>query len=366
MARALELARAAKGRTSPNPAVGAVLVRDGVVVGEGATQPGGRPHAETVALAAAGERARGATLYVTLEPCSHHGRTPPCADAVIQARVSSVHVATLDPNPLVAGEGARRLRAAGIDVTEGDGRDYARTLNEDFACWVTNRRPWVVAKLAASLDGRIATRTGESRWITGPEARAEGHRWRDRVDAILVGVNTVLTDDPELTTRLPEGERPPKHPQRLVLDTHCRTPLTARVLNSALPGRTTIVTTALAPVGRMTILKNAGAEVLLIGDYRGRVSIDSLLGALAEREVTSVLVEGGATVHGALFDAGLVDFVLAFIAPLVIGGIGAPAAVGGSGPATLAGAHRLLDPEVRSRGADTLVAGHLRRAAWPD
>jgi diaminohydroxyphosphoribosylaminopyrimidine deaminase/5-amino-6-(5-phosphoribosylamino)uracil reductase len=203
MARALELARAVKGRTSPNPAVGAVLVRDGVVVGEGATLPYGQPHAEPVALRAAGERARGATLYVTLEPCSHWGRTPPCAGAVVEAGVVEVHLATLDPNPEVAGRGRAWLEGAGVRTTVGDGMSEARALNADFARWIVSRRPFVRAKFATSLDGRIATRSGDSRWITGPEAREEGHRLRDRSDAILAGVGTVLADDPQLTTRLP-------------------------------------------------------------------------------------------------------------------------------------------------------------------
>src|SRR5262245_6700624 len=212
MARALEPARAVKGRTSPNPAVGAVLVRDGEVVGEGATLPYGQPHAEPVALRAAGERARGATMYVSLEPCSHWGRTPPCAGAIVDAGVRAVHLATLDPNPEVAGRGRAWLERAGIETTVGDGRDEARALDADFAQRITSGRPYVIAKFAASADGRIATREGDSRWITGPEARAEGHRLRDRVDAILVGVGTVLADDPQLTTRLPDAARPPRHP----------------------------------------------------------------------------------------------------------------------------------------------------------
>src|SRR5919202_1357726 len=247
MERALELARGAKGRTSPNPAVGAVIVRDGTIVGEGATQPGGRPHAETVALQTAGETARGATMYVTLEPCSHYGRTPPCARAVVAAGIAEVRVATLDPNPLVGGRGQTILDAAGIRTLLGEGQDEARALNEDFARWITTGRPLLIAKFAASLDGRIATYTGDSRWITGREARAEVHRLRDQVDAIMVGVNTVLADDPLLTTRLDDPAREPHHPWRLVVDSHLRTPFTARLLDPSLPARTTILTTEVAP-----------------------------------------------------------------------------------------------------------------------
>jgi len=367
MALALTLARAAKGRTSPNPAVGAVLVRDGRVVGEGATQPGGRPHAETVALAAAGPLARGASLYVTLEPCSHHGRTPPCADTVIAAGVAEVHVATLDPNPLVAGKGANRVWAAGIPVRVGEGAREARALNEDFARWITTDRPHITAKFAASLDGRIATRTGDSRWVTGPAARAEVHRTRDGVDAILVGVGTVLADDPRLTTRLESPARPVSHPWRIVVDSGARTPPTARVCDPGLPGRTTIAVTDRAPADRRAALEARGVEVLVMpSDADGRVSLDALLDDLGRRGAASLLVEGGSTLLGALFDGGYVDHVLAFLAPVIIGGRDAPAAVGGSGPVALAQAVRLLDPQVRSFGVDILVSGDVRRVSWPE
>lgn len=371
MARALDLARGVKGRTSPNPAVGAVLVRDGEVVGEGATMSYGLPHAEPVALAAAGGRARGATMYVTLEPCSHTGRTPPCADAVIAAGVTEVHIATLDPNPRVAGRGRRRLAEAGIRVVVGEGASDARALNEDFARWITTGRPLVTAKFACSLDGRIATRTGDSRWITGPEAREEVHRLRDQIDAILVGVGTVLADDPQLTVRLGGCARPPRNPWRIVLDSTCRTPAVARLLApGAAAGRdddrVTVFTTERAPAERRAALEAAGAEVRVLPADHGRVSLPALLDDLGRRKVTGLLVEGGATVHGAFFDAGLVDLVVAFIAPIVIGGRDAPGAVGGRGPAALAEARRLLDTQVRLVGADTLVSGYLRRVAWPE
>ncbi len=367
MARALHLAQEAKGRTSPNPAVGAVLVRSGRVVGEGATQPGGRPHAEIVALDSAGPRARGASLYVTLEPCSHHGRTPPCADAVIAAAVAEVHVATLDPNPLVAGTGARRILDAGIPVHVGEGAAETRTLNEDFARWITTGRPHVTVKFAASLDGRIATRTGDSRWITGPEARREVHRLRDGVDAILVGVGTVLADDPQRITRLEHPPRPVNHPWRIVVDSAAHTPPTSRICDPALPGRTTIAVTDHAPVERRDALEARGVEMLALpADPDGRIALDALLNELGRRSVTSLLVEGGATLLGALFDGGHVDRVLAFLAPILIGGRDAPAAVGGSGPASLTDAVRLLEPEMRRFGADTLVSGDVRRVAWPE
>ena len=367
MARALHLARQAKGRTSPNPAVGAVLVRDGRIIGEGATQPGGRPHAETVALAAAGHLARGATLYVTLEPCSHYGRTPPCAPAVVAAGVTEVHVATLDPNPLVAGQGAAHIQNAGIPVYVGEAATEARALNEDFARWITTGRPHVMAKFAASLDGRIATRTGDSRWITGTEARAEVHRLRDSLDAILAGVGTVLADDPQLTTRLDAPVRPVTHPWRIVVDSAARTPPEARVCDPALPGHTTVAVTERAPAAQRAALEARGVELLMLpSDAGGRVDLGALLDELGRRGVTSLLAEGGATLLGSLFDAELVDRVLAFVAPVVIGGRDAPAAVGGRGPAALSGAVRLLDPQARRLGVDTLFSGDVRRVTWPE
>ncbi|MGH2366861.1 MAG: RibD family protein, partial [Chloroflexota bacterium] len=226
--------------------------------------------------------------------------------------------------------------------------------------------PYVIAKFAASLDGRIATRTGDSRWISGPEARAEVHRLRDRVDAVLVGVNTVLADDPELTTRLDHPERAPQHPWRLIADSRCRTPPAARVLDKTLPGRTTIFTTDQAPPERRAALTAAGAEVCVLPVHGGHVALDALLDELGRRQVTSLLVEGGAAVHGAFFDGDLVDQVLAFIAPLVIGGRDAPGAVGGAGAPLLADARRLQEPQVRRCGDDTLISGYVRRVSWPD
>lgn len=374
MERALELARSVKGRTSPNPAVGAVLVRDGVIVGEGATRPYGQAHAEPVALAAAGERAQGATLYVTLEPCSHFGRTPPCAGAIADAGVAAVHLATLDPNPEVAGRGRAWLEGAGVRTVVGEGAAPARVLNEDFARWITTGRPLVSAKFASSLDGRIATRTGDSRWITGPAARAEVHRRRDQEDAILVGVGTVIADDPLLTTRLEDGGghraaggREARHPWRMVVDSTGRTPPTARLLRPELPGRTTIFTTQRAPGEWRAAVQQGGAEVCVLpSDGQGRVDLPAVVEEAGRRKVTSLLVEGGATIHGAFFDGDLVDQVLAFIAPLIIGGTAAPGAVGGTGARLLTGAHYLSDVEVRRFGADTLLSGYVRRVVWPE
>lgn len=360
MRRALELAAQARGRTSPNPLVGAVVVRGGRVVGEGYHRQAGTPHAEVHALHAAGDLARGATLYVNLEPCSHHGRTPPCTEALIAAGIAEVHMAMLDPNPRVNGQGRARLEEAGIHTIVGECEAAARELNEAFVSYITAGRPFVVAKFAASLDGKIATRTGESRWITGEAARRQGHDLRDTMDAILVGAGTALADDPLLTTRLPDREG--RHPRRVLLDSRGRVPLTARAFDPALPAQTLLATTAALSAERQAALEGRGVEVLrLPADAAGRVDLPALLAALGRREVTSLLVEGGGTVLGSFLQAGLVDKVVAFVAPLLIGGRDAPGAVAGAGVARLAEAVRLERVQVERVGEDIRITGYPRR-----
>jgi len=361
MRRALALAARAIGRTRPNPPVGAVLVRDGVVVGEGHTAPAGGPHAEIAALAAAGEAARGATLYVTLEPCAHHGRTPPCVEAILGAGVAAVRAAATDPNP-DAGGGLAALAAAGLDVALGPCRAVAAALLAPFARHVGTGRPLVTAKYAMSLDGRIATRTGHARWITGPAARRRAHALRDASDAVLVGAGTVRADDPALTTRDVPADRPPNHPLRVVLHGRGTLPLAARVFAPDLPGRT-LLATAGAPARHVAALERAGVEVLrLPADAAGRLDLDALLDALGAREVMSLLVEGGATVLGAFLDAGRVDRVVAFVAPRLIGGAAAPAAFGGRGIDRMSEARELVDVRVERAGADLVVTGSLAAA----
>lgn len=341
--------------------VGAVLVRDGEVVGEGYHQRAGTPHAEVHALRAAGERARGATLYVNLEPCAHYGRTPPCVEALIAAGVAEVHIAMLDPNPLVNGKGRARLEAAGIRTVVGECAEEAAELNEAFVTWVTRGRPFVIAKYAASLDGKIATRTGDSRWITGEQARLRVHEWRDAVDAVAVGANTVLLDDPLLTTRLPDREV--RHPLRIVVDSRGRVPLSARCFDPALPGRTVVAATAAFPAEKRAALAERGIEVLILpADGEGLVDLGALLAELGRREVTSLLVEGGGTLLGAFFRARLVDRVLAFLAPIVIGGRDAPGPVEGEGVERLSEAPRLERVRVERLGEDILLSGYPR---WP-
>jgi diaminohydroxyphosphoribosylaminopyrimidine deaminase/5-amino-6-(5-phosphoribosylamino)uracil reductase len=337
--------------------VGAVLVRDGRVVGEGYHQRAGTPHAEIHALRAAGEQTRGATLYVNLEPCNHHGRTPPCTEALIAAGVAEVHMAMLDPNPRVNGQGRARLEAAGIRTFVGTLEAEARELNEAFVTYITAGRPFVIAKFAASLDGKIATHTGESRWISGEAARRRTHELRDTVDAILVGADTVIADNPRLTTRL--ADREVRHPLRVILDSRGRIPPAARVFDAALPGRTLLVTTPALPAALRATLEEHGVEVMVLpADAQDRVNLVALLTALGRREVTSLLVEGGGTVLGSFFQARLVDKVMAFLAPLIIGGREAPGAVAGEGVGHLADAPRLERVQVEWLGEDLLVTGY--------
>ncbi|MDI6709163.1 MAG: bifunctional diaminohydroxyphosphoribosylaminopyrimidine deaminase/5-amino-6-(5-phosphoribosylamino)uracil reductase RibD [Thermoanaerobacterales bacterium] len=358
MRMALELAARARGRTSPNPMVGAVVVHDGQIVGRGFHARAGLPHAEVEALREAGEAARGATLYVTLEPCCHHGRTGPCTEAVIASGVRRVVAGMRDPNPLVAGHGLARLREAGIEVTEGVLAEEAARLNEVFIKFITTRRPFVVVKAAVSLDGKIATHTGDARWVTSAAARSEGHRLRDTYDAILVGIGTVLADDPSLTTRLPEGGG--RDPVRVILDSRARTPVAARVLRQESAAPTVIAVTELSPPERRKALEAAGAEVWICGSDP-QVDLDLLLARLAEREITSVLVEGGSSVNASFLEAGLVDKVVWFIAPKIIGGREAPGAVGGRGPARMAEAVELERVQWRPVGEDLCCEGYLKK-----
>ena len=353
MREALRIAEYARGRTSPNPLVGAVIVRDGAIVASGWHRAAGEPHAEIHALRMAGELARGATLYVTLEPCAHHGRTGPCAEAVIAAGLARVVIALSDPNPLVAGRGIHLLTAAGIEVTTGICEDEARRQNEIFLKWVTTKRPFVTLKTAMTLDGKIASHTGASRWITGAAARARVHAYRNEYDAILVGIGTVLADDPSLTTRLEHGTG--KNPLRIVLDSEARTPLDAKlVADGAAP--TIIVVSERADHRRVNLLRACGAEVVTLGAQR--VDIAALLDYLGARDITSLFVEGGAAVNWSLLAGGSVDKVHAFIAPMLMGGETAKTPIGGTGFDSPQTALRLRDVTVEQLGADILVTGY--------
>jgi len=359
MRRALELAERGRGLTSPNPMVGAVVVADrGEIVGEGFHARAGGPHAEIEALRAAGSRARGATLYITLEPCSHQGRTPPCAPAVIAAGVARVVASIGDPNPQVSGTGFNALRAAGIEVVVGVGAAEAELQNRAFLTAMRERRPHVTLKAGMTLDGKIADLHGGSRWITGEAARRHAHRLRSESDAIVVGIGTVLRDDPELTVRL--GQPWPREPLRVVLDTTARTPVGARLIRAGRPSAAVIAVGAGAPEPRVRALAAAGATVVSCGTRDGRVDLGALLGELFAREVRAVLVEGGGEVHGAFLDAGLVDRVAMFAAPLLIGGRGATPVVAGAGR-ELKSAVRLGSFTVTPLGDDLLVEADVVR-----
>lgn len=357
MARALELARRGLGRTSPNPVVGAVIVKNGEIIGEGYHRRAGTPHAEIHALNEAGDCARGATLYVTLEPCTHFGRTPPCTEAIINAGVKRVVAAVVDPNPLMAGKGLARLQSAGIEVATGLLADEARQLNEVFFKWVTTGRPFVLVKTAMTLDGKIATSSGDSHWVTGPEARQYVHRLRDQYDAVLVGIGTALADDPRLTTRLPGGNG--RDPVRVIVDSRLRLPVTARVLRLESQAPTLIACTQRADPEKRAALEETGAQVLVGPEQEdGRVDLEWLLGELAGRGITSIMSEGGAQINGALFARGLVDKVMFFLAPKVIGGTAAPGPIGGRGCDRMAEAVTLERVTVMAVGGDFLVTGY--------
>ncbi len=349
MQRALELAERGRGHVEPNPLVGAVVVRDGVLVGEGWHQRFGGPHAEMHALGVSGEAARGATLYVTLEPCCHHGKTPPCTDAVLKAGIARVVAAVQDPFPLVSGRGADRLRAAGVPVDIGVGEQEARRLNAPYLTLLGKGRPYVHLKWAMTLDGKIATRSGDSKWISSDAARRRVHQLRGRVDAILVGIGTALVDDPLLTAR-PPG---PRVATRIVLDSQARLPAGSQLLRTADQAPILLATCRPAsevPVGGM-------CEILQFQADDGRVSLPALVAELGRRRMTNLLVEGGSAVLGSFLDARLVDEVHVFIAPLLCGGSMALTPVGGLGVERIAAALHLGRHEVEAVDGDVHLHG---------
>ena len=360
MRRALRLA--ALGRhASPNPMVGCVLVNDaGEIVGEGWHPQPGQPHAEVFALRDAGAAARGATAFVTLEPCAHHGRTPPCADALLAAGVRRVVAAMQDPDLRVGGQGLERLRAGGVEVAVGVGEVGARMLNEAYLKHRTTGLPWVVLKTAMTLDGKIATETGDSKWITSPVARRAVHRQlRDRCDAILTGVGTVLADDPALTTRLTHREG--RNPWRIIVDSRLRTPPDAQVVRQAAnDGRTIFATTADADPARRELLLSVGCQVLVCDDDAGRVSLPDLMRRLGTRgDMIGVLVESGGALAAGLLSANLVDRWLCFIAPKVVGGWAAPGPVGDPGIVLMRDARSATFRQIRRCGPDIVIDAHI-------
>jgi len=357
MERALALAQRGRGMVSPNPLVGAVVVADGRIAGEGFHEGPGRPHAEVVALEQAGPSARGSTLYVSLEPCDHHGRTPPCTGAIVDAGVDRVVVAMRDPNPIVDGRGLARLRAAGIEVEEGLHALEAARMNEAFVKHVRTGMPFVTWKMAASLDGKVAARDGTSRWVTGEAARADVHRLRAGADAIVVGAGTALADDPSLTVRDPSYVGRP--PVRVLVDARGRVPAAGDLFDAAAP--TLVATTDLAPQERRAEWSSAGAEIVVYDPEGGRVPLGRLFADLGKRDVQAVLLEGGPTLAWSALEEGVVDKVVVYLAPKLIGGEQAPTVLGGPGFAPISRALALRIRSFDLVGEDLKVEADVHR-----
>lgn len=359
MRHALELARNGMGFVNPNPMVGAVAVRDGKIVGEGWHEQYGGPHAEVNMAASAGDTLEGATVYVTLEPCSHHGKTPPCADLLIRGKAARVVIGCLDPNPLVAGRGAERLRQAGIEVVTSVLEDECREINRVFLHYITHKTPYVVWKTGMSLDGKIATAAGESKWITGEQARQDAQMLRHWLRGILVGVNTVIADDPQLTCRLENGS----NPVRIVADSWLRIPLEAKVLQNQRENQTIVATTEQSPPEKRDALTKLGAKVLVCGGRDGHVNLTDLMRQLGQANIDSLLLEGGAELSDAAFREGIVHRVVTYVAPKIIGGAGAKTPVGGQGFAQLSDAVRLTNMQAEPVGEDWKFTADVRREA---
>ena len=357
---ALSLARLAVGYASPNPAVGAVIIKDGLVVGRGYTQPVGLEHAEIMALRQAGDKAKGATMYVTLEPCSHYGRTPPCTQAIVDAGICEVYIALLDPNPMVSGRGVGKLNEGGIKTHIGMCQREASEINEAYIKHITTGLPFVVAKFAMSLDGKIATRTGDSKWITNEEARKYAHALRYTVDAVMVGVNTIVADNPRLTAKGCGGRGGigKMQPLRLVVDSKGKVPLNAHIFEP--PGEVLLAVAAPFDSVKRKKFVEVGAEVLELPVREDSVDIVELMKLLGRREIVTVLVEGGGKLLGSLFDHHLVDKVLTFIAPIIIGGREA-VSVGGNGVDNMAEALRLNRVDIKNFSDDVLVSGYVEK-----
>jgi len=363
MKRALSLAARGKGKTSPNPMVGAVIVNQGRVVGEAYHQQAGKPHAEILALHQAGPRARGGVLYVTLEPCCHsHKRTPPCVPLLIQSGLTQVCVAMADPNPQVSGQGIHMLKRAGLQVSIGVLEDEAQQLNAVYRYWITTGRPFVILKGAMTLDGKIATRTGQSKWITGDQSRKDVHRIRSQVDAVMVGIGAVLADNPELSVRGSKGTtvgRTGRQPVRVILDSRLRIPLKAKILQWVHEQPTIVCTTVQASPKKIQTLREQGVQVWVLPPKKGRVSLKASLTQLGTKGISSVLLEGGSTLNASALHEGLVNQVRFYVAPLLMGGQDAKSLIGGVSPKTLEQAWHLVKPELKKIGQDWLLTANI-------
>jgi diaminohydroxyphosphoribosylaminopyrimidine deaminase / 5-amino-6-(5-phosphoribosylamino)uracil reductase len=361
MRRALTLARRAMGFTSPNPMVGAVIVKRGKTLGEGYHHCCGMAHAEVEAIADAKKRGfnpSGATIYVTLEPCNHYGRTPPCTEAIIAAGIKTVVIGIADPNPCVDGTGILTLRVAGVRVLTGVLEKQCLDLNEPFFHKINTGKPLVILKAACSLDGKIATRTGHSQWISGAKALRYAHKLRAKYDAICVGLGTVLADDPQLTYR---GSGKAAHPLRVILDSECRIPVESKVVSGGLPGKTLVATTSKAPKRKIRQLEKLGVEIAILPRKSGKIDMNALVDELGDRGINSLVIEGGSEVFWSSFEAGIVDQVRFVMAGMVIGGTDAKTVVGGLGVATIDDAPRIDKVRVTRLGSDLLISGWIHR-----
>jgi diaminohydroxyphosphoribosylaminopyrimidine deaminase/5-amino-6-(5-phosphoribosylamino)uracil reductase len=357
--RAVELADLTRGRTSPNPMVGAVIVKDGRVIGEGSTQPPGQAHAERMALAACDEDPSGATLYVSLEPCAHHGRTPPCTEAILEAGISRVVIASDDPTTKAAGRGPGILRDEGVEVVwiDGEAAEAARLLNQPFRKHARTGRPLVVFKSAMTLDGKVATVRGDSQWISGEASRARAHRWRAESDAVAVGIGTALFDDPRLTARV-EGVA--RQPRRVVFDSEARLPLDSQLVRGVAEVPVTVVCSRAAARTSVQGLESAGVDVIVATGQNEAARVKHALGELGSREVQSLLLEGGPHLAGAFLEADEIDEARIFVAPLLTGGREAKTAVEGIGIERIAAAPRALEVEVDRLEDDVLIVARLK------
>jgi diaminohydroxyphosphoribosylaminopyrimidine deaminase/5-amino-6-(5-phosphoribosylamino)uracil reductase len=357
--RSIELAERARGQTSPNPMVGAVVVKGGRVIGEGITQPPGRAHAERMALEACEEDPAGATLYVSLEPCCHHGRTPPCTDAILSAGIARVVIASDDPSAKAAGRGPGILRDEGVEVlfVDGEVAEAARLLNQPFRKQARTGRPLVIFKSAMTLDGKVASRTGDSQWISGESSRARAHRWRAESDAVAVGIGTALADDPQLTARI-EGVA--RQPRRVVFDSEARLPLDSKLVRGVAAVPVTVVCSRAAARTSVQALEAAGVDVILATGANESGRIESALAELGARDVQSLLLEGGPHLAGAFLEAGEIDEARIFVGPLLLGGREAKTTVEGIGVESIASANRALAVEVDRIDDDVLITARFR------
>lgn len=357
MKLALGLAEKARGRVNPNPMVGGVIVKGDQIIGRGYHKSYGGAHGEINAFENAREDVEGATIYINLEPCSHYGKTPPCVDKIIEKKIGRVIIGCLDPNPLVGGKGVEKLRKSGIEVVTGILEEECKALNEVFMKYIIEKKPFVTMKVAMSLDGKIATKTGESKWITNSKSRENVHRLRDEVSGIMVGVNTVIADNPELTSRVKNG----RNPIRIIVDSKLRIPLDSKVLKNQEEAKTIIATTNKADMEKKKRIEQKGVKVLIIKSLEGRVDLEDLMLRLGEEKIDSILLEGGSTLNFSALDQSIVDKVQVYIAPKIIGGEKSKTPVGGRGIEALGDGFQLKDISYRRLDEDLLIEGYIRR-----